>query len=143
MRIARLAPCLLFLLMLLLVALPTLVAVAQVSPLPKQEQEEEQAAEEADNDEEGDDEEEDNGKIKPYDEVITDEAETREGVFKTHRVDDKLYYEIPVSEFGGEFIWVTQIARTQTSYGYGGLQAQNRVVRWDKHDDSILLRNME
>ena len=143
MRIARLAPCLLFLLMLLLVALPTLAAVAQEAPPPKQEQEEEQAAEEGDKDEEGDDEEEENGEIKPYDEVITDEAETREGVFKTHRIDDKLYYEIPVSEFGGEFIWVTQIARTQTSYGYGGLQAQNRVVRWDKHDDSILLRNME
>ena len=82
-------------------------------------------------------------KIKPYEEVITEEAETREGVFKTHRVDDKLYFEIPAAEMGNDFVWVTQIAKTQTSYGYGGLQAQNRVVRWDKRDDKVLLRNIE
>ncbi len=143
MRIARLAPCLLVLVMILTLALPAFAAGAQDAPPPKQEQEEEQVAEEGAEDEKGDEEEKKNGKIKPYDEVITEEAETHEGVFKTHRIDDKLYYEIPVSEFGGEFTWVTQIARTQTSYGYGGLQAQNRVVRWDKHDDHILLRNVE
>jgi len=106
------------LLICLLAAAPAALAVAPVvrTTLPVQEkekpkQEEEQAAEEGDEEEKGDDEEEKNGKIKPYDEVITDEAETREGVFKTHRIEDKLYYEIPVSEFGGEFIWVTQIGR--------------------------------
>ncbi len=151
MRSLRLsAVALSVLLTFLLAVAPAALAAAPVVPMvpaqeedkPKQEEEEEQAAEEGDEAEKGE-EEEKNGKIKPYDEVITDEAETREGVFKTHRIDDKLYYEIPVSEFGGEFIWVTQIARTQTSYGYGGTQAQNRVVRWDKHDDHILLRNVE
>lgn len=139
----------------LLVALTLLLAVlvahparAVSSPLPpstpppEQEQQEEgdQGEEQAG---EKQAEEEEEPEFEPYDEVITDEAVTREGVFTTHRVDERLYYEIPESELGREFVWVTQIARTQTSYGYGGLQAQNRVVRWDRRDDKVLLRNME
>lgn len=126
------------LLLALLVALP-LEAWAQ-RPRPGAGPQQEEGAQQA-----GENAQKDNGKdkIKPYGEVITAEAVTSEGVFKTHRVGDKLYYEIPEAELGTEFVWVTQIARTQTSYGYGGLQAQNRVVRWDRHDDRILLRNIE
>lgn len=82
-------------------------------------------------------------KIKDYADVITEEAISADGVFKTHRIGDKLFYEIGEAELGQPFVWVTQIARTQTSYGYGGLQAQNRVVRWDKRGDRMLLRNVE
>ncbi|MDX1720775.1 MAG: DUF5118 domain-containing protein, partial [Salegentibacter mishustinae] len=34
--------------------------------------------------------------LKSYGEVITSEAESDEGLFTTHFVDDKLYFEIPV-----------------------------------------------
>jgi hypothetical protein len=125
----------------LILAAPAAAAQEEVPPpTPPQEGQEEAAEEAADGEEQ---EEEEESKFKPYDEVITEDAETRAGVFTTHRVEDKLYYEIPVAEFGSEFVWVTQIAKTQTSYGYGGLQAQNRVVRWDMRDDRVLLRNME
>src|SRR5262249_46913562 len=51
--------------------------------------------------------------IKPYNKVITKEAKSEKGLFMVHRVDDKFYFEIPTNEFGKEFLWVTQIERTQ------------------------------
>jgi len=47
--------------------------------------------------------------IKPYDRVITKEAKSDEGVFTIHTIKDKVYYEIPKSELGKEFLWVSQI----------------------------------
>lgn len=82
-------------------------------------------------------------KIKPYDKVITDTAETRRGVFHVHRVGDKLFYEIPTSSFGDEFLWVTQIAKTQSGHGYGGTGVGNRVVRWELRDETVLLRDVK
>ncbi|MEE2963798.1 MAG: zinc-dependent metalloprotease [Acidobacteriota bacterium] len=79
---------------------------------------------------------------KPYDEVITDEAESDEGVFTVHRLDDKVFYEIPPSELGREFLWVSQIARTIEGVGYGGQALGNRVVKWERRGDQVLLKSV-
>ena len=42
-----------------------------------------------------DDEREKKDGVKPYDEVITKDAKTDPGLFFVHRVDSKVYYEIP------------------------------------------------
>ena len=80
--------------------------------------------------------------IRPYDRVITNEAVSEEGVFTVHRIKDRIYYEIPVSELGKEFLWVTQIAKTTVGVGYGGQALGNRVVKWERRGDRILLRNV-
>ena len=80
--------------------------------------------------------------IKPYDKVITKEAKSDEGVFTVHTVKEKVYYEIPKSELGKEFLWVSQIARTTLGAGYGGQAAGNRVVKWERKNNRILLRNV-
>ncbi len=80
--------------------------------------------------------------IKPYDEVITDDAESDDGVFTVHRLDDKVYYEIPESELGREFLWVSQIARTTEGVGYGGQALGNRVVTWERRGDKVLLKSV-
>ena len=80
--------------------------------------------------------------IKPYDRVITREAKTDDGVFKIHTIKDKIYYEIPKSELDKEFLWVSQIAKTTLGVGYGGQAAGNRVVKWERKGDRILLRNI-
>ena len=49
-------------------------------------------------------------KIKPYDKVITKEAKTSAGLFLVHRLDDKVFFEIPTEELGKEMLWVTQLA---------------------------------
>ena len=81
--------------------------------------------------------------IKPYDEVITKEATTAKGVFLCHQLDGKLFYEIPSSQLGEEFLWVTQIARTQAGHGYGGTAVGNRVVRWVLKGEDVLLRDVK
>ena len=78
--------------------------------------------------------------LAPYADVITDEAETDDGVFTVHRLDDKVYYEIPDSLLGKEMLLVTRIARTASNAGYGGQKAHTHVVRWQRQHDSVLLR---
>ncbi len=78
--------------------------------------------------------------IRPYDRVITKEVKTDEGIFSVHRIGDRVYYEIPKDKLGREFLWVSQIARTTLGAGYGGQAAGNRVVKWERRGDRILLR---
>ena len=82
-------------------------------------------------------------KFQKYEDVIPDTAVTKKGIFITHEVDGKLYYEIDESQLGKEFLWLTQYAKTQTSFGYGGTEVIRRVVRWERLQDHILLRNVE
>lgn len=80
--------------------------------------------------------------IKPYDRVITKEAKSDPGIFKVHRLRERVYYEIPKTELGREFLWVSQIARTTLGVGYGGQALGNRVVKWERQNDRILLRSI-
>jgi len=84
--------------------------------------------------------EEPKGDFKAYDEVITDDAESDEGLFTVHQVDDKLYYEIPDSLFGSEMLLVTRIASTVDNLGYGGEKANTQVLRWEKNKKKVMLR---
>jgi len=79
---------------------------------------------------------------QPYDRVITKDAKTMKGIFTVHQVKDKHYYEIPKSEFGKEFLWVTQIASTTFGVGHGGQALGRRVVRWELNDNRVFLRNV-
>ncbi len=77
---------------------------------------------------------------QPYARVITSDFTTRAGLFKAHRRGDRLLYEIPRAELGRDFLLVTQIARTTLGVGYGGQAVSNRVVRWERRDNKVLLR---
>ena len=79
---------------------------------------------------------------QPYDRVITKEAKSKPGVFTVHQVKDRYFYEIPKSEMGKDYLWVTQIARTTLGVGYGGQALGSRVVRWELNGNRVLLRNM-
>ena len=79
---------------------------------------------------------------KPYDQVITKDAQTTPGIFKVHQIKSRYYYEIPASELGKDYLWVSQIARTADGAGYGGQMIGNHVVRWERHDNRILLRDV-
>ncbi|HEX6964181.1 MAG TPA: zinc-dependent metalloprotease [Gemmatimonadaceae bacterium] len=79
---------------------------------------------------------------RPYDRVITKDAITAHGLFTTHRIGDKLYYEIPRSALGKEMLLVTQIAKNTLGAGYGGQAAGDRVLEWERAGDRILLRSI-
>jgi Met-zincin/Domain of unknown function (DUF5117)/Domain of unknown function (DUF5118) len=80
--------------------------------------------------------------IKPYERVITKEAKSDEGIFTIHTIKEKIYYEIPKSELMKEFLWVSQIAKTTLGVGYGGQAAGNRVVKWERKGNRLLLRSV-
>ena len=139
----RLLPTRVLILLLLLGLASPGLAAAQDQP-PDDDQE--QTAEGDDADEDDDNDRPRRGRdrdgIQPYDEVITDEAETDEGVFTVHQLDDKVFYEIPEAELGKEFLWVSQIARTTQGVGYGGQSLGNRVVTWERQGDRVLLKSV-
>lgn len=80
--------------------------------------------------------------IKPYDRVITKDAKSDEGVFTVHRIKERVYYEIPKKELDKEFLWVSQIARTTLGVGYGGQAMGNRVVKWQRYNNRVLLKSV-
>ncbi len=83
------------------------------------------------------------GRIRPYDRVITKEAKTSAGLFLVHRIDDKIFFEIPTEELGKEMLWVTQLEQTQAGHSYAGEPVGDRVVRWEQRGDDILLRDVK
>ena len=80
--------------------------------------------------------------IKPYDRVITKDAKSDEGVFTVHRIKERVYYEIPKKELDKEFLWVSQIAKTTLGVGYGGQAMGNRVVKWQRYNNRVLLKSV-
>ena len=79
--------------------------------------------------------------IKPFDEVIPEDAESDEGLVTTHFVDDEdLYYEIPDTLFERELLNITRVARTATNVGFGGEKANTQTIRWQRHDEEVFLR---
>ncbi len=79
---------------------------------------------------------------RPYATVIRGDVKTRAGLFKTHRIGSKLFFEIPRSELGKDMLLVTSIAKTSEGQGYGGDEIGNRVVRWERRDHRVLLRSV-
>ncbi len=131
----RLITPLLLMLLAGVLALPApdrLAAASSSGLLLLQEQEEEQDTTEV--------EEEEPDTTTKYTDVITEDAITTEGLFKTHMIEEKLYYEIPNDMLGREMLLLTRIARTPTGVGYGGTKTNTSTVRWEKRNDRIMLR---
>ncbi|HEX6927239.1 MAG TPA: zinc-dependent metalloprotease [Longimicrobiaceae bacterium] len=83
----------------------------------------------------------DETRLRPYRQVITSRAVTQEGLFKVHRIGDRLFYEIPREVLGKDLLLVTHIAKNTLGEGYGGQPVGNRVLRWERRENRILLRS--
>ena len=77
---------------------------------------------------------------KSYNDIITKDAITDNGLFDVHKVKDKYYYEINDSLLGREMLMVTRISKTASGIGFGGGKQNTQVLRWHKKDQNILLR---
>ena len=84
----------------------------------------------------------DKPKFKKYEDVITKKAKTKKGVFTTHEVEGKLYYEFDPKLYGKEFLWLVQVAKVETGRGLAGLEANRLIVRFERLEDNILIRNV-
>ncbi|PTM08632.1 MAG: zinc-dependent metalloprotease [Bacteroidetes bacterium] len=84
------------------------------------------------------------GKIKPYEKVITEDAITDDGLFKVHKVEDKYFFEIPNIHLGKDMLLVTRIAKIPANLGGGyinaGSKTAERLVAWERFEDKILIK---
>src|SRR6187399_3693493 len=81
--------------------------------------------------------------VRPYREIITDKAITKNGFFKVHKVEDKYYFEIPNDMLWRDILVVNRLSQTQAGTGYGGDQVGQNVVRFDKGPNNrIFLRTI-
>ena len=78
--------------------------------------------------------------IKPYAKVITKDAQSDEGLFTVHKIDDSFFYEIPDTLFNKEMLMVTRISKTASGVGFGGGKQNTQVLRWQKKDKKVILR---
>lgn len=83
--------------------------------------------------------------IKPFAEVITGKAKSKSGLFKTHKVDDKWYFEIPDSLLNREMLVVTRLAKVPSgvkvgNQQYGGEQLNEQVWQWERRGKQIFIR---
>jgi hypothetical protein len=82
------------------------------------------------------------GELKKYGEVITKEARTSQGVFTVHRIDDKIYFEIPPDACGKLMLWQTEVAKAPNGIGWGGSSLGSRVVKWERRANKVYLWNL-
>ncbi|MBI3409219.1 MAG: zinc-dependent metalloprotease [Planctomycetes bacterium] len=79
------------------------------------------------------------GELKKYDDVITKDAKTFPGVFAVHRIEDKVYFEIPKDGFDRLMLWQAEVAKGPAGISWGGKSLGHRVVRWDRRGNKIFL----
>ncbi|MFK8161722.1 MAG: DUF5117 domain-containing protein, partial [Lewinella sp.] len=84
--------------------------------------------------------------FKAYAEVITDEAESTTGLFNTHRVGDKYYFEVPLEMLGKDMLLVSRIAKIPANLGGGyfnaGTKTNQQLVQWSRNHHSIHLKSI-
>lgn len=88
---------------------------------------------------------------RPYGRVITPAAQTRRGLFAVHRVNDRLFFEIPRREIGKDMLLVGRYARAAAAnpnqpggggFGaYGGDQFGERTLRFDRNGNRVIVRS--
>jgi len=84
------------------------------------------------------------GDYKDYNEIIKGDVESDNGLFTTHEMDGKLYYEIPFEKLEVDMLLVSRIAKLPDNFGGGyinaGSKVNEQVVRWYKRDKNIDLK---
>jgi hypothetical protein len=83
-------------------------------------------------------------KAKSYEQVITKEAKSKKGLFTTHQVGDKYYFEIPKKHLGKDMLLVSQIAKLPSGIGGGyvnaGTSSREQLIVWEKFQEKILIK---
>ncbi|MTB50488.1 zinc-dependent metalloprotease [Lewinella sp. W8] len=84
--------------------------------------------------------------FKDYEDLIPEDAETDEGLFTVHKVDEKYYYEIPFGLLGRDMLLVSRIAKIPAGLGGGyvnaGSKANEQLIRWERVNNAIHLKSI-
>ena len=82
---------------------------------------------------------------RPYEQVITAAAKSERGVLAVHKVADRYFFEIDNQMLGRDFLLVSRISGVPA--GSGGFQSagssvNERMVRWEKRDNTMLMKSI-
>lgn len=81
---------------------------------------------------------------RAYRDVITDKAETQDGLFKVHRLDDKLFFEIPAGELGTEMLLMSRPVESTLQSPGGFFGGGTRIfVQWERDGNRMILRQRQ
>lgn len=83
--------------------------------------------------------------IPPYSSVVDGDTETQEGLFTIHKAKGKLYFELSDDLLEQEILVVSRNSGTVDGLSFGGAGMKTRpqqVIRWQRHENSILLRSV-
>lgn len=83
--------------------------------------------------------------IPPYSSIVEEGTETQEGLFTIHKVKGKLYFELNDELLEQEILVVSRNSGTVDGLSFGGAGMKTRpqqVIRWQRHENSILLRSV-
>jgi len=85
--------------------------------------------------------------VRPYAVVVPSSAETHRGLFITHRVGDRLLFEIPPSVLNEDMLQLGRLVRAAAERDpsqqndFGGDQFSERAIRWERVGNRVLLRS--
>lgn len=79
-------------------------------------------------------------KFKEYNDVIKEGTVTQTGVFTTHLLDGKVYFEIPANQLDREFVWQVKVAAIQTEKGIISADSARQYVYFERISDHLMLR---
>ncbi len=66
------------------------------------------------------------------------------GLVNVHRLEDKYFLEIPDSIFGRDMMAITRVAKSPTGAGYGGEEANEQVIRFERGpSDKVFIRAVD
>jgi hypothetical protein len=79
------------------------------------------------------------GDLKKYDDVITKDYTTQPGVFAVHRLEEKVYFEIPQDKLGRLFLWQAEVAKGPGGGSWGGASLGNAILKFERRGNKIYL----
>lgn len=87
---------------------------------------------------------------RPYKDIITDKAVTTRGMFTVHKVEDKIYFELPDNLFGRDMLIISRLAKAGADMrsgggmnGYAGDVLNESVVRFEKGpNNKVFIRDI-
>lgn len=79
------------------------------------------------------------GELKKYDDVVTKDAVTKPGVFTVHKVDEKMYFEIPQAAMNQLMLWQGEVAKGPAGVSWGGMSLGNAVLKWERRGNKVYL----
>ncbi len=121
-----------------------LFPISNSAQTKRQKKKEKEKMESASKDDSKDNPKKKEGKIKPYDKVITKEAISDEGLFTVHKVDDSYFFEIPNQYLDKDMLLVSRIAKLPSNLGGGfynsGTKTNTSLINWTRFEDKILIK---